>query len=53
MLERNKRLVEEAVHEKSQDIRELHTAKNTLANRLQATEIERDTLQERMHVTVS
>ena len=53
MLERDKRLVEEAVHERGQEIRELNIAKDTLTNRLQSTEIERDTLQERMHVTVS
>lgn len=53
MLDRDKRLVEEAVHERGQEIRELNVAKDTVTNRLQSTEIERDTLQERMHVTVS
>ena len=37
VIERDKRLVEEAVHERGQEIRELNIAKDTLTNQLQAT----------------
>ena len=48
-----KRMAQDEVVQRGREIRDLNETKEMLQNRLKAVEIERDTLQERMQVTVS
>ena len=52
-LEGEKRIVEDAVIQRGKDIRDLEEDKDRVENHLKAVEIERDTIHERMQVTVS
>ncbi len=46
-------MAQEEVVQRGREIRDLNETKEMLQNRVKAVEIERDTLQERMQVTVS